>query len=106
LTFNNFYFLKVLESKPRKFSPGGVPAFAMGLSTSSVLQPIKTETASTEQQQQQQQQHLQQLQQQQKVQPADVKKDGLVSVYSKTIINSGHSFMGSRILLYNQFRQF
>jgi hypothetical protein len=76
-----------LESKPRKFSPGGVPAFAMGLSTSSVLQPIKAETASTEQQQQ----HQQQQQQQQKVQPADAKKDGLVSVCNKAIINSGHS---------------
>ena len=99
-----------MESKPRKFSPGGVPAFAMGLSTSSVLQPIKAETASTEQQQQQQQHQQQQQQQQQKVQPADGKKDGLVSVCSKTIINSGHSLMGSQILflsgLYNQFRQF
>jgi hypothetical protein len=71
-----------LESKPRKFSPGGVPAFAMGLSTSSVLQPIKAEAASTEQQNQQQHQQLQQ----QKVQPVDVKKDGLVSVCNKTII--------------------
>jgi hypothetical protein len=35
---------QVLEPKPRKFSPGGVPAFAMGLSTSSVLQPVKAET--------------------------------------------------------------
>ena len=95
-----------MESKPRKFSPGGVPAFAMGLSTSSVLQPIKAETASTEQQQQQQQHQQQQQLQQQKVQPADVKKDGLVSVCIKTIIYSGHSFMGSQILLYNQFRQF
>jgi hypothetical protein len=68
----------------------------MGLSTSSVLQPIKAETASTEQQQKQQQQHQQQQQQQQqKVQPADVKKDGVVSVCSITIIYSGHSFMGS-----------
>ena len=38
-----FYVLfKVLESKPRKYSPGNVPAYAMGLSTSTVLQPTMT----------------------------------------------------------------